>query len=544
MIITCNECQTRFTLDEKLIRDEGTKVQCSNCNHLFTAHPPSSDISTIKLTDVLQSEGPTQTGSDTELKEDTVSIDDLQIDPDRPEGIKSPGKPEDVDLSSVIDADDDLSLELEDDGFDFDFDAKNVQEPGVKTVEDELDLDFELDSEYESDPLSDLSVEDDDFGEIQDLDLTDLEELVELDQDSEAGSEAEEAVDDTAGPMDIKLDSEEAPAAEESEDDLVFDFEPESGEDGEMVLEVEPDEDANRDDGAFEMSLEEPDAGEETEELDVGFDDDGAEPGAAADDDDRQQQEEVITPLVEVDSALEPEFEDEPPAVTPPPLESSAEERGAGLDDTLKPAQRKRVSAPLLVLLIIMLLGGAGYGSFLLMDRMGIEVPYLDKITPYIDKITPYMDKVTPYIDKIPYIGQSRQPQVEDPGNLKMTPIEIQSRFVSNQQAGKLFVIQGQVRNDYPEPRSFVSVNGKLYAKGKKQVSSKTVYCGNTLTTKEIAKMGMVEVDKQLSNRSGAGGINTQIKPGQPVPFVIVFDKLPDSLDEFTVTVVNSSPSK
>ncbi len=181
-------------------------------------------------------------------------------------------------------------------------------------------------------------------------------------------------------------------------------------------------------------------------------------------------------------------------------------------------------------MLIIALLGGAGYGGFLLLDRMGMEVPYIDKIAPYIDKI--------------PYINEFREPRIQDPGNLKMTPFKIESKFVRTEKNGKRFVITGQIRNDYPEPRSFISVNGKLFLKGKKKVKSKTIYSGNPLADEEIARLSMADIGKRLSIRAGKNGANTKIKPGRHVPFIIVFEKLPDNLDEFTVEVVTSSPAK
>lgn len=39
MIITCENCSTRFTLDESLLSSEGSKVRCSQCRHVFLAFP-------------------------------------------------------------------------------------------------------------------------------------------------------------------------------------------------------------------------------------------------------------------------------------------------------------------------------------------------------------------------------------------------------------------------------------------------------------------------------------------------------------------------
>ena len=40
MIISCQQCNTRFNLDENLLDPQGSKVRCSVCANVFTAVPP------------------------------------------------------------------------------------------------------------------------------------------------------------------------------------------------------------------------------------------------------------------------------------------------------------------------------------------------------------------------------------------------------------------------------------------------------------------------------------------------------------------------
>ena len=40
MIIQCEECRTKFNMDEAFLKNEGTKVKCSRCKHVFVAFPP------------------------------------------------------------------------------------------------------------------------------------------------------------------------------------------------------------------------------------------------------------------------------------------------------------------------------------------------------------------------------------------------------------------------------------------------------------------------------------------------------------------------
>ncbi len=42
MIITCNQCESSFSIDERLIKGSGSKVKCSKCSNVFVAYPPST----------------------------------------------------------------------------------------------------------------------------------------------------------------------------------------------------------------------------------------------------------------------------------------------------------------------------------------------------------------------------------------------------------------------------------------------------------------------------------------------------------------------
>jgi predicted Zn finger-like uncharacterized protein len=43
MIITCTECSTGFNFDDSLIKENGSKVRCSICKHIFTVYPPPQE---------------------------------------------------------------------------------------------------------------------------------------------------------------------------------------------------------------------------------------------------------------------------------------------------------------------------------------------------------------------------------------------------------------------------------------------------------------------------------------------------------------------
>lgn len=43
MIVQCPNCDTKFRLDETLLGQDGSRVRCSRCSHVFKVSPPSPD---------------------------------------------------------------------------------------------------------------------------------------------------------------------------------------------------------------------------------------------------------------------------------------------------------------------------------------------------------------------------------------------------------------------------------------------------------------------------------------------------------------------
>jgi hypothetical protein len=175
--------------------------------------------------------------------------------------------------------------------------------------------------------------------------------------------------------------------------------------------------------------------------------------------------------------------------------------------------RKKSALIPILVTLVALLLGISAVAIF---RPMGITIPFISDLL-------------------------SAESETTDPGNLKLTTFDINSSFVDNKKVGKLFVITGQVKNGYAEPRSRVKMTGKLYMKGKKLAKTETIYCGNILSDQQLQNMDAAMIKKRLSNQIGDDRSNTKIVPGKALPFMIVFSNLPSDLEEFTVEATGSS---
>ena len=326
------------------------------------------------------------------------------------------------------------------------------------------DLDLDLDFESGEEPAVADDIEEDDEG---DFDLTDLDDMLELEDDEEEDAEEAEEVEEVAeGDFDLELDIEE-----EADDDLEFEVE----DDESVATTVAADtQQAVEDEDSFDMG--------DMEELDEA---DGEE--VYLDDDD--------------------------------------------MDYTAgKPAKKagRAISRPIKILLVLFLLFGGGYGAVTLMNFFGMDIPFADAIREM----------------EIPYVSELFGPT--EPGNLNIAIIEKQLRgkFIENNNLGTLYVVRGRVKNNYKHPRSYINLIGKLYTKGGNLKQTKSVYAGSTMSDKKLAEVTKAQLTRQANNRNGRKRSNVNIPPGKVLPFMIVFSNLPANPDEYSVEVASSEKTR
>ncbi len=58
MIIECENCRTTFNLEESLLDNEGSKVRCSLCRHVFLAYPPEDSASADEFEETVALDAP------------------------------------------------------------------------------------------------------------------------------------------------------------------------------------------------------------------------------------------------------------------------------------------------------------------------------------------------------------------------------------------------------------------------------------------------------------------------------------------------------
>ena len=461
---------------------------------------------------------------------------------------------------------DDLDLELSLD------DGQTAQEESASDDQELEELEFELDAEVEDKPIAksaemepaiEIEAEKDD----EELDLSDIEQMLEGDTILEGASPADEASvagepESAAANLADELDLSEIEEAIDSADGEAGALGPEGEEDLDLDLDIsggekEPEEAASLDE--LDLDLEMDDSPKQSDEageaLDLDIDlesDSGLELEIDAHDMEPQGEEELdlsdLDNLVVAekpgaksdtidtgDIELEFEVEEQAEVVDYEPGKSQTFEAGADLpiEETIvnappaaktapKPRpkkQKKGTSKLLVVVLILLMLGGGGYYAYDLYLK-----DYLEK-----NNI------------QIPYLSQYLNPKPKDPAGIaNLSVLDINSKFLESNEGGRLFVISGKIRNGYRTNRGDILLAGKLFSKGKVLVKSEQAYAGTIIPDQELKSLPITEIKKRLKKMPGPRDAAAVVKPGQTLPFIIVFSDLPDDLDEFVVEKVSS----
>lgn len=124
-----------------------------------------------------------------------------------------------------------------------------------------------------------------------------------------------------------------------------------------------------------------------------------------------------------------------------------------------------------------------------------------------------------------------------------LTMRNVRQYNVLNEKAGKVFVIEGRVVNEFPEPKELIELEGALYDKDKKPLAMKRQLAGTQLSLFQLQVLGEKEMESFLNNKVELLANNTNVPPGGEVPFMILFYGPPDNVAEFGVKIVDVKDS-
>lgn len=120
-----------------------------------------------------------------------------------------------------------------------------------------------------------------------------------------------------------------------------------------------------------------------------------------------------------------------------------------------------------------------------------------------------------------------------------LTMRNVRQYYVDNEKVGKVFVIEGQVVNEFPQPKELIAVEAAIYDKDKKPLAVKRQLAGTQLSLFQLQVLSEKEMESFLNNKVEILSNNTNVRHGGEVPFMVLFYAPPEGVAEFGVKIVD-----
>lgn len=482
MIIQCEQCHTKFKLDDSKVTDKGVKVRCAKCKHVFTVckeQAPEEPV--IAFGDVLDN----TTGSG--------AVPEPQVTQEMPDFPANEAATTSLPESSL----DEQSFSFETDasvdtpsfevtaGNDFAISSVEEQKGSSAGAVGEVDFDsFDFgDASGIADEVGGGSVKSD-FG-----DVAVVQQPISRDADEFAGLDF--SGDSMFG--EVVPQAPEEPAADISFDLQMDDFAASMGVEGradkhsETLSASEPAE--------APFSLGEIDFGEELTSVAVQqINPEELKPG----------QDLLFAPLVENQNPLSSDtaketisFDDALPPVMP------ATEPEEDLPPLSISSRRKQGPMPALLAVLGVVLA--------------IVVAYFGYSSLTGDKAA------------VP----------QEAGRISLRSVE--ASFVKNKALGDLLVIKGEAVNEFSMPRASIQVKGMVYGAKGEVLVSKNAFCGNPMNPEQLSTISLDALESAMANQFGDSLTNMEVLPGKSVPFVVVLVKPATDAKDYGVEPAGST---
>ena len=109
----------------------------------------------------------------------------------------------------------------------------------------------------------------------------------------------------------------------------------------------------------------------------------------------------------------------------------------------------------------------------------------------------------------------------------------VKTSFVTNEQFGQVFVIEGVVVNLSDGPQGIKFVKGVIYDNKKQPVAEKAVSAGRKMSVEELTKLSKGEIERYFSDTSPGA-----VPPKGTIPVMVVFTELPSGMAEAGLDIV------
>ncbi|MBO6170945.1 MAG: zinc-ribbon and DUF3426 domain-containing protein [Desulfovibrio sp.] len=121
-----------------------------------------------------------------------------------------------------------------------------------------------------------------------------------------------------------------------------------------------------------------------------------------------------------------------------------------------------------------------------------------------------------------------------------LTMRNVRQYYVDNEKVGKVFVIEGKVVNEFPQPKELMAVEAAIYDRDKKPIAVKKQLCGVQLSLFQLQVLSEKEMESFLNNKVEILTNNTNVPHGGDVPFMVLFYAPPEGVAEFGVRIVDA----
>lgn len=123
----------------------------------------------------------------------------------------------------------------------------------------------------------------------------------------------------------------------------------------------------------------------------------------------------------------------------------------------------------------------------------------------------------------------------------KIAVQKIQAFYLEKTAAGELLVISGEAVNRFTKPRAALQLKGSVFAPDGAALVSKVAYAGNQLSREQLSTMPLDKIEAAMSNQFGDSLANLEVQPGKAIFFTIVIVNPPKEGREFGVEAVGST---
>jgi predicted Zn finger-like uncharacterized protein len=132
-----------------------------------------------------------------------------------------------------------------------------------------------------------------------------------------------------------------------------------------------------------------------------------------------------------------------------------------------------------------------------------------------------------------------KQTAVVEEGRIDIRNVE--ACYIEKAEAGELLVITGDAVNSFKTARATLQVRAVVLAANNQHLATKTAYAGNILTNEQLAEMPADKIEAAMNNQFGDSLTNLEVLPGKSIPFVIVFIDPPEDGKDYSVTPLGST---